>query len=173
MAIETIALIGSFRKLNYPAVRAALHAFQGEGLNVLSPSGKDIVSGTEFVRFESDPVDASDAEIQTYTLGRIFAADVVYVVTGPCGYVGKTTCYEIGRIVQRGQPLYFSEMPDDLPIHVPESHVIGPDDLVARFVKGGEVAYGLFDRGSGELFDGERRLVRLPASNQGAEVVPA
>src|SRR4051794_37329956 len=114
-----IALIGSFREANYPTVRTCIELFVSAGLEIVSPAGTPIISGVEFVRFATDPVNLSDAEIQTVTLERIFSADAVYVVTGSKGYVGRTTCYEIGRIVQRTQPIYFSEVPDDLPIQVP------------------------------------------------------
>lgn len=153
-----IALIGSFRAENYPRVQETLNAFKDAGIDVLSPAGTSIISGVEFVRFETDRETASDALIQTETLAKIFEADAVYVVTGIAGYVGKTTCYEIGRIVQRGQPLYFSEMPDDLPVHIPSAHVVSPDEFVVRFVRNSETLSGLFESGAGEIFDGERRL---------------
>ena len=154
-----VALIGSFRKPNYPRVQRVLEAFKGAGFTITSPSGADIVSGTQFVRFASDDTALSDAEIQTSTLAKIFEADVVYVVTGEAGYVGRTTCYEIGRIIQRGTPIYFSDAPDDLPVHIPASHVVDPDSFVLRFLSAGEPLSWLFESGAGDLFDGERRLV--------------
>jgi hypothetical protein len=157
-AHNAIALIGSFRELNYPRVKACIELFIGAGLQVVSPAGTPIVRGGEFVRFATDSADLSDAEIQTVTLERIFSADAVYVVTGSNGYVGRTTCYEIGRVVQRCQPIYFSEVPDDLPVHIPLEHVATPEAFVLRFVTRREPICWLFGSGDGELFDAERRL---------------
>ncbi|MCE2578368.1 hypothetical protein [Gluconacetobacter entanii] len=158
MSIKTVALIGSFRKENYPKVIKTLTTFKTAGLNVSSPSGAEIVSGTEFVRFETDLAEMTDAEIQTATLERIFSADVVYVVTGENGYVGKTTCYEVGRIIQRKQPIYFFEHPNDLPVHIPAVNVAPPDEFVIRFVEKLEKPSWLYQSDVGEIFDGERRL---------------
>ncbi|MCZ8036343.1 MAG: hypothetical protein O9288_16510 [Novosphingobium sp.] len=154
-----VALIGSFREQNYPRVQTVLRAFREAGFTITSPSGADIVTGTEFVRFASDDTALTDAEIQTSTLAKIFDADVVYVVTGKHGYVGRTTCYEIGRIIQRGTPIYFSDAPDDLPVHIPPTHVVDPDSFVLRFLRKREPLSWLFESGAGDLFDGERRLV--------------
>jgi hypothetical protein len=158
ITLRKIALIGSFRELNYPRVKACIELFVRASLQVVSPAGTPIVRGGEFVRFATDSANLSDAEIQTVTLGRIFSADVVYVVTGSNGYVGRTTCYEIGRVVQRCQPIYFSEVPDDLPVHIPLEHVATPEAFVLRFVTRREPTGWLFGSGVGELFDAERRL---------------
>lgn len=156
--LSKIALIGSFRAPNYPRVRTCIELFVGAGLQVVSPAGTPIVRGGQFVRFATDSTSLSDVEIQTVTLGRIFSADAVYVVTGSNGYVGRTTCYEIGRVVQRRQPIYFSEVPDDLPVHIPVEHVATPEAFVLRFVTRREPIAWLFGSGVGELFDAERRL---------------
>jgi len=50
-------------------------------------------------------------------------------VVAPNGYVGKTTTYEIGRIIQAQRPLYFSESPDDLPIKIPTKHICSASHL--------------------------------------------
>jgi len=93
-------------------------------LCVTSPLGTGILrEGIPFVRFESDANRHSDSLVQLIALHRILRADFVYVVA-PEGYIGRTTCYEIGRILQARRPLYFSEQPRDLPIHIPETHVL-------------------------------------------------
>ncbi|WP_143748661.1 hypothetical protein [Mesorhizobium sophorae] len=158
MPLSKVALIGSFRRHNYGRVQSALRIFEAAGLEVTSPSGADIASGDQFVRFTTDLAHRTDAEIQTATLERIYSADAVYVVTGENGYVGRTTCYEIGRVIQRRQPLYFSEYPDDIPVHIESGHVVMPEEFVLRFVTNREPLAWLFETGTGELFDGERRL---------------
>jgi hypothetical protein len=133
-AVASVALIGSF-KSHYEEVLRTLRAFTDHGIPVLTPKGTGIVRPViPFVRFESDPADWPDTKVQAVTLHRIFKANAVYVVA-PEGYVGRTTCYEIGRIVQAGRPLYFSHKPQDLPIFVPTKAVVSPE-VLARMVLG-------------------------------------
>lgn len=148
-------MIGSFRAERYGGIREALKVLRTT-FRITSPSGTDIVDGVQFVRFESDLPSASDDEIQTATLQKIFSADAVYVVA-PGGYVGKTTCYEIGRVLQRRQPLYFSERPQDLPVHIPDWSVVTPGDFVLRFSEASPFVW-LFADASGDNFDVERSL---------------
>lgn len=122
-SIRSVAIIGSFRQ-HYEIVSDAWRCFTELGLEVTSPKGTPIIEeGIPFVRFVSDPKKSNDPFVQTVALHRILRAQFVYVVI-PAGYVGRTTCYEIGRIVQARQPLYFSESPDDLPICIPDDHII-------------------------------------------------
>jgi hypothetical protein len=130
-----IAIIGSFKK-HYRSVLKALTAFQKIGVVVTSPKGTSIIKeGEPFVRFVSDQKDAANPLIQTIALHRILRADLVYVVA-PQGYVGNTTCYEIGRIIQCKRPLYFSAKPEDLPIEVPSGHIMDIDKIVDLIASG-------------------------------------
>lgn len=129
--VITIAIIGSFKQ-HYDHVLKVLKQVKELGIEVTSPTGHQIIEeGIPFVRFTSDNADWEDDMVQTVALHRILRADMVYVVA-PDGYVGRTTCYEIGRIVQSSRPLYFSEAPQDLPLAVPASHVIAPEALVDK-----------------------------------------
>lgn len=125
-----VAIIGSFRR-HLRQVSAARNVFVTHGMDVTSPVSTELVTpkDIEFVRFGSDDCHATDAEVQTLALHRILRADAVYVVN-PRGYVGRTTCYEIGRIVQARRPLYFTNTPRDLPIFVPVSHIVSAERLV-------------------------------------------
>lgn len=99
------------------------------GLNILSPVGSNVCKSIEdFVIFETDNPDYSPEEIQMITLEKILNSDAVYVCDFN-GYVGKTTCYEIGFCCSRNRPLYFLEKPKDLPILVDESQIISPEDF--------------------------------------------
>lgn len=153
-----VAVIGSFRK-HYAAVREAISTFRAAGWTVTSPSGSEVLEpGIEFVRFETDDASQSDAEVQSVTLARIFDADIVYVVA-PAGYVGRTTCYEIGRLIQAGRSVYFSEHPDDLPIRVPSRFVAN----AARLVEMGGAQLdlkGIYAEGDDFLVTTERGLIK-------------
>lgn len=130
--VPSVAVIGSYKQ-HYEDVRRALRTFAAGGWTINHPAGTDVlVPDIPFVRFESDNPAWSDPMVQTIALHRILRSDLTYVVA-PSGYVGKTTSYEIGRIVQARQPLYFSAQPDDLPIDVPHSHVMDPATLIEAF----------------------------------------
>lgn len=86
--------------------------------------------GAEFVVTSTDPDGLAYHLIEAIAMHRILRADMVYT-HAPGGYVGKTTCYEIGRVLQAGRPLYFSEEPRDLPIAVPETAIVPASDLIS------------------------------------------
>ena len=120
--VSSVALIGSFRQ-HYISIRESLIVFKGAGLEITTPKGADIIKpGIPFIRFESDHSRWTDEMIQVVALHRILRADFVFTVV-PQGYVGRTTCYEIGRIIQAGKPIYFSDLPVDLPLYIPDSHI--------------------------------------------------
>lgn len=126
---RSVAIIGSFRQYFGEALRAR-ELFVQAGFQVTTPKGTYIIKeGIPFVRFESDASGLSDSAIQTLALHRIFRADLVFVVV-PQGYVGRTTCYEIGRLIQARRPLYLSDIPIDLPIEIPPGHILSAERLV-------------------------------------------
>ena len=50
-------------------------------------------------------------------------------------HIGKTTGYEIGRLVERKIPLYYKEPPVDIPLYVPEGSIIGVEEFVSYIEK--------------------------------------
>jgi hypothetical protein len=153
----SVSIIGSFRQF-YDEVLCAWRSFTAAGWHITSPRGSPVIRpGIPFVRFVTDQIDWDDATVQTATLHRILRADLTYVVA-PFGYVGRTTCYELGRIIQADQPVYFSARPDDLPIAVPDQHVVSVGDLVHRL--SGSRPQPLFADSGRANCDWECRLVR-------------
>lgn len=129
-ARPSVALIGSFRQ-HFAEVRRAAEVFAAAGFTVRTPPLvplRDV--DREFVRFETDPHLSLDHHIQDITFDKIFSSDFVYVVN-PDGYLGRTTSYELGRILERGMAVYYAEPPKDLPIEIAEGTVLSADDLVA------------------------------------------
>jgi len=134
--IRTVAIIGSFRQ-HYDGVCRAWRLFTDLGLEVTSPKGAPIIKiGIPFVRFTSDREKWTDPMVQTVALHRILRAEFVYVVA-PRGYVGRTTCYEVGRIIQAQRPLYLSQQPADLPIKVPAGHILSLREI-AKLLRAGK-----------------------------------
>lgn len=122
---NTVSFIGSFRKkAHYEIVKSAVKLFKKNGIFVMSPKGTAVCDSVDdFVIFESDEKKYSPSEIQMITLDKIIRSDAVYVCDLD-GYVGRTTCYEIGVCLSRRVPLYFMEKPNDLPISVPNDHIL-------------------------------------------------
>lgn len=136
----TVAIIGSFQKY-YNEILNIIQIFKRSGLYVLSPKESYINDKVEnFVIFESDRKDFSPAEIQMITLDKIIKADMVYVYN-PNGYVGKTTCYEIGFCFSKKKPIYFFDYPNDLPIPVMKNEqVLNPKEF-AHFAFSSEAEF--------------------------------
>jgi hypothetical protein len=127
--ILKIAIIGSFKQhiRNIIVVR---DFFIKNGIIITTPRSTEIIEPRiDFVRFTTDEKDFSNALIQSETIKRIFSSDLVYVVA-PNGYIGRTTCYEIGRIIQNNIPIYFSDLIKDLPVYTPNSHILGKEKLL-------------------------------------------
>lgn len=136
----TVAIIGSFQKY-YNQILDIIKIFKKAGLYVLSPK-ESYINGRidDFVIFESDRSDFSPAEIQMITLDKIIRADMVYVYN-PDGYVGKTTCYEIGFCFSKKKPIYFFEYPDDLPIPVIKNKQVLKPEEFADFAFSSEATF--------------------------------
>jgi hypothetical protein len=135
----------------------AIGVFQGDGITVVSPCGYPIIEQSTFVRFTSDPVAVDDETVQTLTLVRILSSDAVYVLAID-GYVGRTTCYEIGRVIQARHPIYFSARPFDLPIAIPAKAIVTIAELSAILTSG--APRWLFDLEDSECSRLERALVK-------------
>lgn len=126
------SIIGSFRKY-YQEVLAFIHKLEKAGITILSPTKSSILDpDVDFVVFESDNPDHCNEEIQLIALHRILRSDFVYVCN-PNGYIGRTTCYEIGRVVERNIPLYFSNIPVDLPIYLQKNAVMPNENFIAYY----------------------------------------
>lgn len=124
-----VSIIGSFRKY-YDEIKEIIVLLNKNSIEVLSPKLSDITHSVEnFVIFASDNQQLTPAQIQIDTLNRILKSDVVYVFD-PNGYIGRTTCYEIGVLRTTTIPLFFLENPKDLPIVVAREEVMNPSKLV-------------------------------------------
>lgn len=157
-SLKSVAIIGSFKQY-YEYVREVWRIFNAVGITVTTPKGSYILeNGIPFVRFQSDNSEWSDETVQVVALHRILRADFVYVVA-PNGYVGRTTCYEVGRIIQARRPIYFSQTPKDLPILIPSSHLMKAE-VIADKIKSGEFKLEpLYASIPGMVGDLERKLV--------------
>lgn len=122
-------IIGSFRKY-YDDIISIIRLFEENGHEILSPKISCIDRDEDgFVILKSDNVNYSHVDIQTLVFHRVFQSDFVYV-WNPNGYVGRTTCYELGRIIERNVPIYYKEVPKDVPIYIPRGSVISVEEFI-------------------------------------------
>ncbi|MCX4151510.1 MULTISPECIES: hypothetical protein [Paraburkholderia] len=129
--MRTIAIIGSFKQHN-EEIQALCRTLRELGITVTTPQGESIINaGHEFVRYGTDDPALSDDAVQSLALHRILGASLVYAVL-PNGYIGRTTCYEVGRVVQARRPIYFSQRPNDLPIGVPDAFILDRSTFLSR-----------------------------------------
>lgn len=162
-----VAIIGSFQKY-YNEIIPIIKLFKKAGLYVLSPK-ESFVSGRieDFVVFESDNKHYTPAEIQMITLEKILKADAVYVYN-PNGYVGKTTCYEIGFCFSKNKPIYFYNYPDDLPIPIVENkQVLRPETFASMVSKKEEIFitdYKLCE-------EGEKSFLNIFGLNDNSDII--
>lgn len=155
---HSVAVIGSFKQHN-EHVQQVCAKLRSAGIAVTSPQGVDVLeAGIDFVRFSTDNANWSDPAIQSLAMHRILRASLVYVVT-PSGYIGRTTCYEVGRVVQLKRPIYFSEHPIDLPLHVPQAFVLDESELIQRITDSSWTPCWLFEHDHDHASVLERELI--------------
>lgn len=123
-----VSVIGSFRKF-YKEICDIIDDFSKQGICVLSPKKSEICNIIDdFVVFKYDNPAFSPEEIQMITLEKILNSDAVFVYN-PNGYIGKTTCYEIGFCLSRSVPLFFLEKPKDLPIPFSNKQIVSVEEF--------------------------------------------
>lgn len=124
-----ITIIGSFRKY-YQEICSLIDQFEKNGIQVMSPKKSFIIDDIDgFVILNSDEKSQQPFIIQEHVFENINNSDVVYV-WNPEGYLGNSTCYEIGKIMGMGKPILFKERPKDLPINVENSMIKKVDDMI-------------------------------------------
>lgn len=128
------SIIGSFRKY-YEDIVEIIDLFEDIGISILSPKKSYVTDpDREFVFLESDDLNYTPVEIQLIAFNRILRSNFVYVYC-PHGYIGRTTAYEIGRVVERQIPIFFSDMPKDLPIFLPCNTIWDPNGFSDYYKK--------------------------------------
>ncbi len=106
----TVSIIGSFRKF-YKDICNIINNFTNQGICVVSPKVSEICNQIDdFVVFKYDNPSFNPAEIQMITMEKILNSHAVFVYN-PNGYIGKTTCYEIGFCISRSVPIFSLKNP--------------------------------------------------------------
>lgn len=124
-----ITIIGSFRKY-YKDICNVIDIFEENKINVLSPKKSYITDEKDgFVILDSDQKGLKPYIIQEHVFVNISNSNFIYV-WNPNGYLGNSTCFEIGKIMEMKKPLFFKEIPKDLPIQVTPFMVKNVKDFI-------------------------------------------
>ena len=124
-----LTIIGSFRKY-YKEICEAIDLFENNGVKIMSPQKSFIVNDIDgFVILDTDERQEEPYRIQERVFDNIEKSVAVYV-WNPAGYLGNSTCYEIGKVMEKGKPIFFKEYPNDLPIRVGADMVKDIDEMI-------------------------------------------
>ena len=124
-----ITIIGSFRRY-YNDICDLIDVLNENNINVLSPKKSFIVDDIDgFVMLDTDKRDQKPYIIQEHVFDNIGKSHMVYV-WNPEGYLGNSTCYEIGKIKSMEKVLIFKEYPKDLPIEIKDNMVKDVKELI-------------------------------------------
>lgn len=128
----TGCIIGSFRKY-YQDIVKIIENFEEAGIEILSPKISSIINpGDEFVILASDDENLSKEQIQSKVFENERNSDFVYV-WDPDGYIGRTTCYEMGCINTHGdKPVFYKERPKDIPITIKDEDILSVDEVIKK-----------------------------------------
>lgn len=125
-----ITIIGSFRKY-YEETCKLIDLFEQKGVEVMSPKKSFIVDDIDgFVVLNTDERNQRPFIIQEHVFENIKISKLVYV-WNPEGYLGNSTCYEIGKVMEMGKPILFKEIPKDLPIRIEDDMIKSIDEVIA------------------------------------------
>lgn len=78
---------------------------------------------------DSDRRDQLPPVIQEHVFDNIKISDFVYV-WNPDGYLGNSTCYEIGKIMEMKKRIFFKEKPKDLPVKIEKNMIKEPEEII-------------------------------------------
>lgn len=130
-----ITVIGSFRKY-YEDICKLIDQFEKNNIKVMSPKKSFIVDNIDgFVVLNTDGKDQKPFIIQEHVFENIKKSTVVYV-WNPGGYLGNSTCYEIGKVMEMRKPIVFKEFPKDLPIKVQDGMIKSIEEMIDCFHNG-------------------------------------
>lgn len=125
-----ITIIGSFRKY-YEDICEIIDKFEQNGIEIMSPKKSFIVNSVDgFVVLNTDAKTEKPFIIQEHVFENIKKSDAVYV-WNPKGYLGNSTCYEIGKVMEMGKLIIFKEFPNDLPIRVEKSMIKSVEEMIS------------------------------------------
>ncbi len=128
-----VILHGSFGQ-HFEQIRAVAGVFRTAGVEILAPKSLEITALKDsFLLLENEEnLDPRYVELQyLHQLQKLGPNGFSYFVN-PGGYIGRSAAFELGIALASNVPCYFSHKPKDLPIYVPNAHILSPELLAER-----------------------------------------
>lgn len=124
-----VTIIGSFRRY-YEGICQLIDQFEQNNIEVMSPKKSFIIDEIDgFVVLDTDDKNKKPFFIQEHVFENVKKSRVVYV-WNPEGYLGNSTCYEIGKVMGMGKTIFFKEYPKDLPIRVENNMIKNTEEII-------------------------------------------
>lgn len=122
---------GSFGR-HMPQIRSAIKTFARENINVLAPRSSEItaINGSFLLLEDEETLDPRYVELRYLQNLQLLGQYGFSYFVNPSGYIGKSSAFELGIALATGVPCFFSSKPKDLPVYVPKSNILSPQDLV-------------------------------------------
>lgn len=108
-----------------------MHVFNSAGIKVIAPESDEItaIKGSFLLLEDEEKLDPRYVELRyLHQLHKLGSNGFSYFVN-PGGYIGRSAAYELGIAQATNVPCYFSHKPKDLPVYVPNTHIISPSCL--------------------------------------------
>ena len=122
---------GSFGQ-HFGQIAETIKLFKNFGIKVIAPSSTEITAIKDgFLLLENEEdLDPIMVELgYLHKLQQLGDNGFSYFVN-PGGYIGKSMAYELGIAQSANVACYFSHKPKDLPVYVPSSHILKPQDFI-------------------------------------------
>lgn len=126
-----VVVHGSFGQ-HFAQIVETIKLFKNNGINVIAPTSTEItaIKGSFLLLENEENLNPAAVELAyLHKLQQLGSNGFSYFVI-PGGYVGKSAAYELGIAQANGVTCYFSHKPKDLPVYVPNSHILSPSSLV-------------------------------------------
>jgi 8-oxo-dGTP pyrophosphatase MutT (NUDIX family) len=133
-------LHGSFGR-HFESLKHVRELFEAAGIAIAAPKRSDItgLNGSFLLLDAEERLDPRLVELRyLHAVKRLRGQGFSYIVN-PDGLIGPSVAYELAAAQFIGVPVYFWARPDDLPVYVPDSHILPPDDLAAYVQRHGHL----------------------------------
>lgn len=122
---------GSFGR-HFSEIRSAMQVFKQAGIIVIAPESDEItaIKGSFLLLEDEEKLDPRFVELRYLHQLHKLGADGFSYFVNPGGYLGRSAAYELGIAQATNVPCYFSHKPKDLPVYVPNTHIISPSRMV-------------------------------------------
>jgi len=126
---------GSFGQ-HFEKIKKTMALFISVGIEVIAPQSNEItaIKGSFLLLENEEALDPRYVELRyLHKLHQLGDNGFSYFIN-PGGYLGRSAAYELGIAQASGVPCYFSHKPKDLPVYVPSSHIVSPENLIEYIV---------------------------------------